>query len=66
MVFISSKAPVLTLLTVLGGISLFHILLQFSFLYKFFYLFLQIPAVLCIMPMIFMKTAVFSRIMHVG
>ena len=66
MVFISSEAPVLTLLTILGGISLFHVLLQFSSPYKFFYLFLQIPAVLCIIPMIFMKTAVFSLITHVG
>ena len=66
MVFVSSEAPVLTLLTVLGGISFFHILLQFSSPYKFFYLFLQIPAVLYIMPMIFMKTAVFSLITHVG
>ena len=66
MVFISLEASVLALLTVLGGISLFHILLQFSSLYKFFYLFLQIPTVLCIMPMIFMKTEVFSLIMHVG
>ena len=40
MVFVSSEAPVLTLLTVLGGISFFHILLQFSSPYKFFYLFL--------------------------
>ena len=66
MVFISSEAPVLTLLTVLVGISLFHILLQFSSPYKFFYLFLQIPAILCIMPVIFLKTAVFPLITHVG
>ena len=66
MAFVSLEAPVLTLLPVLGGISLFHILLQFSSPYKFFYMFLQIPVVLCIMPMIFMKTAVFSLIMHVG
>ena len=66
MAFVSLEAPVLTLLPVLGGISLFHILLQFSSPYKFFYTFLQIPVVLCIMPMIFMKTAVFSLIMHVG
>ena len=40
MVFIFLEASVLALLTVLGGISLFHILLQFSSPYKFFYLFL--------------------------
>ena len=66
MVFVSSEAPVLTLLPVLGGISFFHILLQLSSLYKFFFLFLQIPAVLRIMPMIFVKTVVFSLITHVG
>ena len=66
MAFVSLEAPVLTLLPVLGRISLFHILLQFSAPYKFFYMFLQIPVVLRIMPMIFMKTAVFSLIMHVG
>ena len=66
MVFVSSEAAVLTLLSVLGGISFFHILLQLSSLYKFFYLLLQIPTVLCIMPMIFMKTEVCSLIMHVG
>ena len=66
MVFVSSEAPVLALLSVLGGISFFYILLQLSSPYKFFYLLLQIPAVLRIMPMIFVKTAVFSFITHVG
>ena len=66
MVFVSSDAPVLALLSVLGGISFFHILLQLLFPYKSFYLLLQIPAVLRIMPMIFVKTVVFSFIMHVG
>ena len=58
MAFVFLEAPVLTLLPILGGISLVHILLQFSSLYKFLYLFLQIPAVLRIMPMIFVKTIV--------
>ena len=66
MVFVSSEAPVLALLSVLGEISFFHILLQLSSPYKFFFLLLQIPAVLRIMPMIFVKTAVFSLITHVG
>ena len=62
----SSEAPLLALLSVLGEISFFHILLQLPSSYKLFYLLLQIPAVLRIMPMIFMKTAVFSFITHVG
>ena len=66
MVFVSSEAPVLALLSVLGGISFFHILLQLPSPYKFFYLLLQIPAILRVMPMIFVKTAIFSFIMHVG
>ena len=66
MVFVSWEAPVLALLSVLGGISFFHILLQLPFSYKFFYLLLQIPTVLRIMPMIFVKMAVFSFITHVG
>ena len=66
MVFVSSEAPLLALLSVLGGISFFHILLQLPSSNKFFYLLLQIPAVLRIMPMIFVKTAVFPFIMHVG
>ena len=66
MVFVSSEAPLLALLSVLGGISFFHILLQLPSSNKFFYLLLQIPAVLRIMPMIFVKTAVFSFITHVG
>ena len=43
-----------------------HILLQLPSSYKFFYLLLQIPAVLRIMPMIFVKMAVFSFITHIG
>ena len=66
MVFVSSEAPLLAFLSVLGGISFFHILLQLPFSNKFFYLLLLIPAILCIMPMIFVKTAVFSFIAHVG
>ena len=66
MVFVSSKAPLLALLSILGEISFFHILLQLPSLYKLFYLLLQIPAVLRIMPMIFVKMAVFSFITHVG
>ena len=66
MVFVSSEAPLLALLSVLGRISVFHILLQLPSSNKFFYLLLQIPAVLRIMPVIFVKTAVFSFIMHVG
>ena len=66
MVFISSEAPFLALLSVLGGISFFHILLQLPFSNKFFYLLLQIPTVLRIMPVIFVKMAVFSFITHVG
>ena len=62
----SSEAPVLALLSVLGGISFFHILLQLFSPYKFFYLLFQIPAVLHVMPMIFVKTAVFSFLTHVG
>ena len=66
MVFVSLEAPLLALLSVLSGISFFHILLQLPSSNKFFYLLLQIPAVLRIMPMIFVKTAVFSFITHVG
>ena len=65
MVFISSKAPLLAFLFVLGGISFFHILLQLPSSNKFFYLLLQIPAVLCIMPVIFVKMEVFSFITHI-
>ena len=66
MVFVSSEAPLLALLSVLGEISFFHILLQLPSSNKFFYLLLQIPAVLRIMPVIFVKTAVFSFVTHVG
>ena len=66
MAFVFLEAPVLALLSVLGGISFFHILLQLPSPYKFFYLLLQIPTVLRIMPMIFMKTVVFSFITRVG
>ena len=66
LVFVSSKAPLLALLSIPSGISFFHILLQLPFPNKLFYLLLQIPAVLRIMPMIFVKTAVFSFITHVG
>ena len=66
LVFVSSEAPLLALLSIPGGISFFHILLQLPFPNKLFYLLLQILAVLRIMPMIFVKTAVFSFITHVG
>ena len=66
LVFVSSEAPLLAFLSVPGGISFFHILLQLPSPNKLFYLLLQIPAVLRIMPMIFVKTVVFSFIMHVG
>ena len=66
MVFVSSEAPLLALLSVLGGIPFFYILLQLPSLNKFFYLLLQIPAILRIMPMIFVKTVVFSFIVHIG
>ena len=66
MVFVSLEAPLLALLSVLGGISFFHILLQLPSSNKFFYLLLQIPAVLRILPVIFVKTTVFPFITHVG
>ena len=66
MVYVSSKAPLLALLSVLGGISFFHKLLELPSSNKFFYLLLQIPAVLRLMPVIFVKTIVFSFITHVG
>ena len=66
MVFVSLEAPLLALLFVHGGISFFHILLQRPSSNKFFYLLIQIPTVLRIMPVIFVKTAVFSFITHVG
>jgi len=48
------------------GILLFHVFLQFPFSYEFFYLLLQIPAILCVMPVIFVKAAIFPLIMHIG
>ena len=66
MVFVSSEAPLLALMSVFGGIPFFHMLLQLPSPNKFFYLLLQIPAILRIMPMIFVKTVVFSFITHVG
>ena len=46
-------------------ISLFHESLQLFFWYELFYLLLQVSAVFCVMPMIFVETAVFSLVMHV-
>ena len=66
LVFVSSEAPLLALLSVPGEISFFYILLQLPFPNKLFYLLFQIPAVLRIMPMIFVKTVVFSFVTHVG
>ena len=66
MVFVSSEAPLPALLSVLGRISFFYILLQLPSSNKFFYLLLQIPAVLRIMPVIFVKMAIFPFITHAG
>ena len=49
-----------------AGISLLYELLQLPFSYKLFYLLLQVSVILYVMPMIFVKTAVFSFVMHVG
>ena len=68
MAFILLKSLVFVLIVVPGpaGISILHELLQLPFSYKLFYLLLQVPAVLCVMPVIFMETTVFSLVMHIG
>ena len=68
MVFIPMRDFVLTFVIILGlaGISLLHKLLQLPFLFKLFYLLLQVSTVLCVMSVIFMKTTVFSLVTHVG
>ena len=48
-----------------AGVSLLHELLQLPFLYKFFYLLLQIPAVFCVMPVVFVEIVVFSSVTHI-
>ena len=50
----------------LVGSLFFHILLQLPFPNKLFYLLLQVPAVLRMVLVIFVKTAVFSFVTHVG
>ena len=49
-----------------AGISLLYELVQLPFSYKLFYLLLQVSVILYVMPMIFVKTTVFSFVMHVG
>ena len=68
MIFVPLRDFVLTLVIIprSAGISILHELLQLPFSYKLFYLLLQVSAVLCVMPVIFVETAVFSIIMHVG
>ena len=50
----------------LVGISLLYKFLQLSSSYEFLYLLLQVSAVLCVMAVIFMKTAVFPLVTDIG
>ena len=50
----------------LVGISLLYKFLQLSSSYEFLYLLLQVSTVLCVLAMIFMKTAVFPLVTDIG
>ena len=67
MVFVPQRDFVLTLVVIPGSarVSLLHELLQLPFLYKLFYLLLQVSVVLCVMPVIFVETTIFSLVTHV-
>ena len=67
-VFIPLRGFALTLVIVPGstGISLLYEFLQLPFSYERFYLLFQVSAVLCLMFVILMETAVFSLVTHVG
>ena len=66
-VFVPLRDFMLTLVIIprSAGISLLHELLQLPFMYKLFYLLIQVPAVLYVMPVIFVETAVFPLIAYI-
>ena len=66
LVLLRTFALVLVTLPKSVGISLLFKFLQLSFSYKLFYLLLQVSAVLCIMSVTFVETAIFPLIVHIG
>jgi len=66
-VLILLGAFALVLVTILEsvGISILYKLLQLPFSHKLLYLLLQVSAVLCIMVMIFMETAILPLVTHI-